>query len=69
MVATETSYQSVPYHRSIDGLPYAFAVVGVIVLVVGGVRLFLKSKSIDGGDSVTPSVLTRINAEYNDTRH
>jgi hypothetical protein len=46
-----------------------FAVVGVIVLVVGGVRLFLKSKSIDGGDSVTPSVLTRINAEYNDTRH
>ena len=44
--------------------------VGVLAFVVGGVKLFLNAKaSQSGGDSVTPSVLTRINAEYNDTRH
>jgi len=44
--------------------------VGVFAFIVGGVKLFLNARSSQStGDSVTPSVLTRINAEYNDTRH
>jgi fructoselysine-6-P-deglycase FrlB-like protein len=45
------------------------AAAGGTAFLIGAVKLLLNSSSKDSSDSVAPSVLTRINAEYNDTRH
>lgn len=44
-----------------------FVGAGVVVLV-GIVMAFVKSRQTDTSDSVPQSVLTRINAEYRDIR-
>ena len=43
--------------------------VGLSVLVLAVITLVRRPHTQDSGDHVTASVLTRINAEYNEHRH
>jgi len=43
--------------------------IGIAVFGLGALALVRRPHNNDSGDHVAPSVLTRINAEYNEHRH
>ncbi len=48
---------------------YAVISLGLGVAALGIFALLRRSSAHDHGDRVAPHVLTRINNDYNDTRH